>query len=227
MVAAILTLNDRLRCNSEAVLSGRYGGTGLGLSLVKELVEAHHGRVGLTSCTSGPEPGTKIFLVLPVKQPKPSTEIQLIDRTCLKAEDLTPGVLQRSYSVTPQAAESVSTVEEDASVLNDTKQQQQSHPSFLKRLVKAVYHAEQTRPESDENKEKPIAHHSTLHNSFEILSVDDNAVNHVVVENSLAPKGYKITVCMDGVEALKLLEDRGYLPDLILLVRINCHSYNL
>ena len=68
------------------------------------------------------------------------------------------------------------------------------------------------------DKELTMPHHSKLFKSLEILSVDDNAVNHVVVENSLAPKGYKITVCMDGAEALKLLEGRGYLPDLILLV---------
>jgi len=87
--------------------------------------------------------------------------------------------------------------------------------------------ADVTRPLADafltpeqEGKDTELStpHHSKLFNSLEILSVDDNAVNHVVVENSLAPKGYKITVCMNGVEALKLLEDRGYLPDLILLV---------
>ena len=43
-------------------------------------------------------------------------------------------------------------------------------------------------------------------------------MNHIVVENSLAPKGYKVTTCMSGIEALELLESRQFLPDLILLV---------
>eukprot|EP00961_Rhodomonas_salina_P008113 110090-Rhodomonas_salina.1 len=47
----------------------RYGGTGLGLSLVKELVDAHHGRVGLSSQESGAEKGSVVFFVLPLKQP--------------------------------------------------------------------------------------------------------------------------------------------------------------
>ncbi|EKX34292.1 hypothetical protein GUITHDRAFT_119525 [Guillardia theta CCMP2712] len=53
--------------------------------------------------------------------------------------------------------------------------------------------------------------------SSQILSVDDNEVNHMVVENILTPRGFKITTCMSGVEALELLESRSYLPDLILL----------
>eukprot|EP00960_Hanusia_phi_P048197 758816-Hanusia_phi.AAC.1 len=32
-----------------------------------------------------------------------------------------------------------------------------------------------------------------------ILSVDDNEVNHMVVENILTPRGFKITTCMSGV----------------------------
>lgn len=56
-----------------------------------------------------------------------------------------------------------------------------------------------------------------MYDSFEILSVDDNLVNHIVVENSLVPRGYKVTTCMSGQDALSLIETRGFLPDLILL----------
>lgn len=37
------------------------------------------------------------------------------------------------------------------------------------------------------------------------------------VENSLVPRGYKVTTCMSGPEALELIDSRGFLPDLILL----------
>ena len=89
--------------NSET-LSGRYGGTGLGLSLVKELVEAHHGRVGISSRISERDRGTTVFIVLPVKQP--ATEMRLIDtaKSALMSDDITPGILKRSYSTISQAA---------------------------------------------------------------------------------------------------------------------------
>ena len=39
----------------------------------------------------------------------------------------------------------------------------------------------------------------------------------MVIEGLLAPKGYVVTACLDGDEALNLLEERQYLPDVILL----------
>jgi hypothetical protein len=36
-----------------------------------------------------------------------------------------------------------------------------------------------------------------------------------VIERILKRTGYKMTSCTDGVQALKLLEDRGYLPDMV------------
>lgn len=51
----------------------------------------------------------------------------------------------------------------------------------------------------------------------EILSVDDDPVNQLVIEEMLTPVGYTVTKCMDGTEALDLLKRRSYVPDLILL----------
>jgi PleD family two-component response regulator len=50
-----------------------------------------------------------------------------------------------------------------------------------------------------------------------ILSVDDDSVNHMVLEGFLKPKGYIMHVCMSGQEAIDFLTECPSLPDLILL----------
>eukprot|EP00960_Hanusia_phi_P031828 749492-Hanusia_phi.AAC.2 len=53
--------------------------------------------------------------------------------------------------------------------------------------------------------------------AHQILSVDDDQVNQMVIENILRPSGYEVKVCMDGPEALAELSNRDYLPDLCLV----------
>jgi CheY-like chemotaxis protein len=63
-----------------------------------------------------------------------------------------------------------------------------------------------------------MAWHSEVNDGMiEIMCVDDTAFNHTVVERMLKATPYKMTVCMDGTQALRIIEKRGYLPDLILL----------
>ncbi|PNW86121.1 hypothetical protein CHLRE_02g074150v5 [Chlamydomonas reinhardtii] len=50
-----------------------------------------------------------------------------------------------------------------------------------------------------------------------VLSVDDDPVNQLVIQNLLAPVGYEILQAMDGQEALKVLTEEERLPDVILL----------
>mmetsp|Transcript_40304 Transcript_40304/g.67555 ORF Transcript_40304/g.67555 Transcript_40304/m.67555 type:complete len:1397 (+) Transcript_40304:190-4380(+) len=50
-----------------------------------------------------------------------------------------------------------------------------------------------------------------------ILSVDDDAVNHLVLESFLKPSGVEMLRAMNGPEALEILENKPYFPDLILL----------
>jgi len=50
---------------ADETISSRFGGTGLGLSLVKALVELHHGEVGVTSI---PGEGTCFWFALPIAQ---------------------------------------------------------------------------------------------------------------------------------------------------------------
>mmetsp|Transcript_47974 Transcript_47974/g.74932 ORF Transcript_47974/g.74932 Transcript_47974/m.74932 type:complete len:564 (+) Transcript_47974:934-2625(+) len=49
------------------------------------------------------------------------------------------------------------------------------------------------------------------------MSVDDTPVNHMVLERIFQKEGYAFTICNDGMQALSQIEDRQYLPDLVLL----------
>ncbi len=173
----------------------KYGGTGLGLSLVKELVEAHHGRVGLWSVAGS---GTTVFVVLPVEQ---FDSDQMADKKHptkpLRKEELVAGVLARH-------------ADELCNLKSPSNRFSRSHQPPP--LVEAAA-AEVSSPEAP-GKWK---HHSELYGTFEILSVDDNVVrqqcplssalisllsdggwrgwqiNHVVIENSLTPKGHTVS----------------------------------
>lgn len=50
-----------------------------------------------------------------------------------------------------------------------------------------------------------------------MLSVDDDPINQMVVQNLLAPAGYEVIQAMDGAEALQILAESSTQPDMILL----------
>jgi CheY-like chemotaxis protein len=50
-----------------------------------------------------------------------------------------------------------------------------------------------------------------------VLSVDDDPVNHMVLEGFLKPQGYLMESKLNGQEALSYLADCNVLPDIILL----------
>eukprot|EP00798_Chlamydomonas_sp_ICE-L_P018021 gene18021-24433_t len=56
-----------------------------------------------------------------------------------------------------------------------------------------------------------------MHGSCMILSVDDDPINQMVVENLLEPEGYVVQQAMDGIKALHFLDSCDSLPDVILL----------
>ncbi|GAX79209.1 hypothetical protein CEUSTIGMA_g6649.t1 [Chlamydomonas eustigma] len=59
--------------------------------------------------------------------------------------------------------------------------------------------------------------HREVHDVCLVLSVDDDPINQMVVENLLIPDGYKVEQAMSGNEALDFLRQSEVLPDVILL----------
>ncbi|KXZ47741.1 hypothetical protein GPECTOR_33g623 [Gonium pectorale] len=59
--------------------------------------------------------------------------------------------------------------------------------------------------------------YSDMYGTIQILSVDDEEVNQIVLEEILTSTGYGFVRCMDGLEALEWLCASETLPDLILL----------
>ncbi len=59
--------------------------------------------------------------------------------------------------------------------------------------------------------------YSDMYGTIQILSVDDEEVNQIVLEEILTSSGYHFARCMDGLEALEWLCASETMPDLILL----------
>eukprot|EP00798_Chlamydomonas_sp_ICE-L_P018006 gene18006-24415_t len=72
-----------------------------------------------------------------------------------------------------------------------------------------------TRGKDGEEVMKPF--YRAVHGGCMVLSVDDDPINQMVVDNLLTPAGYTVEQAMDGLEALEFLENCTALPDVILL----------
>uniref|UniRef100_A0A7S3R4Z1 Response regulatory domain-containing protein n=1 Tax=Dunaliella tertiolecta TaxID=3047 RepID=A0A7S3R4Z1_DUNTE len=59
--------------------------------------------------------------------------------------------------------------------------------------------------------------HYEVHNRLCILSIDDDAVNLLVIEQLLAQEGWRVVSAQDGEEALEFLTEEDTWPDFIFL----------
>mmetsp|Transcript_25580 Transcript_25580/g.64897 ORF Transcript_25580/g.64897 Transcript_25580/m.64897 type:complete len:228 (+) Transcript_25580:74-757(+) len=64
---------------------------------------------------------------------------------------------------------------------------------------------------------KPKPLHYEKHGELCILSVDDDAVNLMVIEQLLAPQGWKVISAQDGIDAMAVLQQEETWPDFIFL----------
>ncbi|KAK9819755.1 hypothetical protein WJX72_001989 [[Myrmecia] bisecta] len=146
----------------------KYGGTGLGLHIVSQMVAAHGGSITLDSEVGK---GSTFTVLLPLKAPEDAGSRRNSTVSKRTSVEVTPEI-KRKPTVSPKSF---------------------SHlPGQKKR-------------------------HSEVHGSVLILSVDDEPVNHMVIEDLLTRQGYKMHQELDARMALDWIEASDTLPDLILL----------
>eukprot|EP00750_Incisomonas_marina_P015150 INCI18098.1.p1 GENE.INCI18098.1~~INCI18098.1.p1 ORF type:complete len:1351 (+),score=240.12 INCI18098.1:202-4053(+) len=214
-------------------------GTGLGLALCRSLVEAHGGRFFVKSEVGV---GSEFSFTVPADQATTGNTNNGHERSdgrpFTEDEDDSVGDGLDSTIAAPAGADTpvdqqlrakdaeITSLKRELQALQMRLAQAQAHNAASNpnnsnghsapgntdsALVKAA-----ASPNASSVTRRPC--HSDLFGVVEILSVDDHPVNQMVIENIVASmEGYKVTACMDGFSALQLVEQREYLPDLILL----------
>ncbi|GAX76781.1 hypothetical protein CEUSTIGMA_g4227.t1 [Chlamydomonas eustigma] len=223
----------------------KYGGTGLGLNLVKQLVEAHNGTIWVNSKMGV---GTTFTFTLKTwnsfnrEKPVKSAEEVASDKDdasqsgekvhfprrvrsfvsdgglpgsdnegVAKASNLRKGGLAVS-SGNLQALIDKHRVSAGSGALHSPRNADTSSSPWLggENVFKS-YNAKEVQLFGIESIK------GSSSSPLRVLSVDDDPVNQMVVQNLLEPEGYEILQAMDGQEALDLLKSEDRLPDVILL----------
>ncbi len=179
---------------ADASISRNYGGTGLGLSLSKQLVELHGGTIWVESEVGK---GSCFQFTLPISDQDAET-IDLVRPEISKVAD--------SVAVAdPLAILPIAPSQENISAGNVP----QASVSEVDRLSTAPPQIDLSQGDLAQFIPTGINGHS------HILVVDDEPINLQVVKNHLSLQHYDITQAMNGMEALEAVE--AHRPDLILL----------
>ncbi|GAX78845.1 hypothetical protein CEUSTIGMA_g6283.t1 [Chlamydomonas eustigma] len=216
----------------------RYGGTGLGLHLVKELVKAHNGEITVESEMSL---GSTFTVWLPLRQDGSGLEDH-------DSRDLYGGSgAYRSSELSNEHGEkpeSGGTGSPRASHLKRGKRRWNNTDLSRRFPSRSNGRGGERLPVMMEDSTLLMSSSSSIpvaetdgnllavtksgfkvvkqfyrekHGSCMVLSVDDDPINQMVVENLLVPDGYKVEQAMNGSEALEFLTNCDALPDVILL----------